>query len=154
VSVVIRAALPADAATLASLHAGSFADGWSQADFANWLARADAFGAVADVGGEPVGFVMALTSGDDAEILTIATNPSNRQMGIGRNLVVAMLGEARKRGLARVLLEVARDNAAALALYRATGFVEIGVRKAYYRRGTVGVDAITMSVVTTAPANG
>lgn len=149
-SVAIRAALPPDAATLARLHAGSFAEGWSETDFANWLARADAFGAVAEIAGQPVGFVMLLTSGDDAEILTIATSPSHRQMGIGRKLLALMLAEAHKRGLARVLLEVARDNAGALALYRATGFVEIGVRKAYYRRGTVGVDAITMAVTTTA----
>ena len=45
-------------------------------------------------------------------------------------------------GNARVYLEVRTDNAPAIALYRSAGFVEVGLRKRYYR--VSGADAYTM----------
>ena len=44
------------------------------------------------------------------------------------------------RGCGRIYLEVAKTNESAVALYRAAGFREIGVRRGFYR----GVDAWTM----------
>ncbi len=44
---------------------------------------------------------------------------------------------------APVYLEVRTDNAAAIALYEAHGFVRIGVRRKYYQPS--GADAYTMA---------
>ena len=41
-----------------------------------------------------------------------------------------------------VFLEVRTDNAAAIALYESAGFVNVGLRKRYYR--VSGADAYTM----------
>src|SRR5918994_97406 len=49
-----------------------------------------------------------------------------RGRGIGRTLVAAVIAEWRLRGSHRIELEVATDRTAALALYRAMGFVEQG----------------------------
>ncbi|EUA07381.1 putative ribosomal-protein-alanine acetyltransferase, RimI [Mycobacterium xenopi 4042] len=46
----------------------------------------------------------------------------------------------RRRGT--VYLEVRTDNAAAIALYRSAGFVNVGLRRRYYR--VSGADAYTM----------
>jgi ribosomal-protein-alanine N-acetyltransferase len=56
-----------------------------------------------------------------------------------------MLDVAREKNIRRVFLEVRASNAAALALYRSAGFVDIGLRRGYYRNAGGGEDAITMA---------
>jgi ribosomal-protein-alanine N-acetyltransferase len=52
---------------------------------------------------------------------------------------------ARQAGATAMFLEVAVDNAPALALYRRAGFVRAGLRKDYYDRGAAGsADAAAM----------
>jgi ribosomal-protein-alanine N-acetyltransferase len=92
-----------------------------------------------------VAFGLALEAGADAELLTIATDPALRRSGWGRQIFRALDEEARGRGLERWILEVARNNVAAQGLYRSHGFVEIGVRKAYYKTSDGRVDALVMS---------
>ncbi len=48
-----------------------------------------------------------------------------------------------------MFLEVATDNAPALALYTAAGFVEVGRRRRYYAGGS---DALVMRLVLSAGA--
>jgi ribosomal-protein-alanine N-acetyltransferase len=68
-------------------------------------------------------------------------------------LLAAGLNEAASRGSARLILEVAADNAAALALYRAAGFTEIGRRADYYHRADGRMTALVMArAVTVADA--
>ena len=52
-----------------------------------------------------------------------------------------------RRRAARLFLEVAADNAAALALYRTAGMAETGRRADYYRRPGGAVDALVLSKV-------
>lgn len=140
----LRPAVLSDAADLSRLHTASFDDGWTHDDFATWLSRAEA---IAVVGGErdAVAFGLALAAGADAELLTIATNPDGRRAGWGRQIFHALDAEALNRGLERWVLEVARNNLPAIGLYKSAGFMEIGVRKAYYRTRDGRVDALVMS---------
>lgn len=57
-----------------------------------------------------------------AFITLVLVNPSDRGLGIGRALTTCVLDLARRRGFTSCRLEVARDNAAAQAVYRALGF--------------------------------
>lgn len=143
--MTIRAATPGDAADLSRIHSASFDDGWTTQDFAIWLARTEGIAMLALREREPVAFGLALAAGADAELLTIATDVALRRSGWGRQIFRTLDAAAQDRGLERWILEVARNNVAAQGLYRSHGFVEIGVRKAYYR--TVGgrVDALVMS---------
>ena len=140
----LRSAVPSDAADLSRLHSASFDDGWTQDNFATWLSRVEA---IAVIGGEreAVAFGLALAAGDDAELLTIATDPDGRRAGWGRRIFHALDAEALNRGLERWVLEVARNNLPAIGLYKSAGFMEIGVRKAYYRTREGRVDALVMS---------
>ncbi len=61
--------------------------------------------------------------------------PDQRGRGIGGALVEAGITWAAERHGLRMLLEVEHDNAAALALYRRLGFVELARRKDYYGAG-------------------
>jgi len=141
----IRRATPADAAALARLHAGSFADAWSAAALADLMAAPGAFALVAEECVNPCGFVLVRAAGDEAEILTLAVAPEARGRGLGRALVRAAAEAAAELGAKALFLEVAVDNQAALGLYAALGFTEAGRRKAYYgRRGGPPTDALVM----------
>ncbi len=140
----LRSANPADAASLSRLHTASFDDGWTTDDFVTWLSRAEAFAVIAGEG-DGAAFGLALMAGADAELLTIATDPLQRHSGLGRRIFHALDAEALNRGLERWVLEVACNNLPALGLYKSAGFVEIGLRKAYYRTRDGRVDALVMS---------
>ena len=62
-------------------------------------------------------------------VLGMGVVPEFRGRGIGRALLDATLGAARRKGLARVELEVRADNAGAIRLYRSAGFVPEGVKR-------------------------
>ena len=143
--MTIRPATVTDAADLSRLHTASFEDGWTRDDFATWLARREAMAVVALREREAVAFGLALMAGSDAELLTIATDPAARQSGWGRQIFRALDAHALTRGLERWVLEAARNNVPALGLYKSEGFMEIGVRKAYYDTRQGRVDALVMS---------
>ncbi len=141
----IRLATPDDAADLSRLHHASFDDGWSRDDFATWLSRREGMAILGESQREAIAFGLALEAGADAELLTIATDPAGRRAGWGRRIFGALDAQAQSRGLERWVLEVARNNLPAIRLYKSVGFMEIGVRKAYYRTRDGLVDALVMS---------
>lgn len=81
------------------------------------------------------GFALWLLAGEDADLLSIGVAPEVRRQGVGRLLLDALEIAALEQRARRLLLDVADDNRAALALYRACGFYEISRRAAYYRNG-------------------
>lgn len=135
--MLIRALAPSDAPLLAALHALCFppAEAWGEAAFARLLALPGVFGLLAVEGGEPVGFVLARRAADEAELLTLAVVPARRRRGIAKRLVEACLAALAASGVGRIFLEVAADNDAAQALYRASGFRPLGRRRDYYGAG-------------------
>jgi ribosomal-protein-alanine N-acetyltransferase len=128
---------------LAAVHARAMDSGpaWGLADFAGLLASPGAF-ALGDARGIAVGRVAA----DEAELLTIAVVPEYRRAGLGRTLLAAFEARAAAAGAATAYLEVAADNAAAIAMYAARGYGETGRRRGYYRHPDGRrTDAITMA---------
>ena len=71
--------------------------------------------------------------GDEAHIVTIATHPEWRRQRLGEWMLVELLAAARTEGARHATLEVRVSNLAAIALYTKYGFVEVGLRKRYYR---------------------
>lgn len=129
---------------LAELHGEAFDDGWTQQDFSELLNTPGTMSLLALHAGEPVGFLLTRSAADEAEIITIGTRPAMQRRGVGRQLLehhLATLGEA---GVRQLFLEVAASNVAALTLYGALGFRDVGRRKAYYRRHGEAEDAILM----------
>jgi len=135
----------ADAAALNQAHGLGFESPWSQADFTELFAGIGAFGFLALDGERPAGMIACRVVAEDAEVLTLAVDPKARGRGVGRALLEAAIGTARQSGATAVFLEVAVDNAPALALYGRAGFVRAGLRSGYYDRGAAGhVDAAAM----------
>lgn len=116
---------------LAALHARSFQvpPPWSAVDFASLLADPLAFLLVEG----DAGFLLGRAVAGEAELLTLAVAPEARKRGLGRKLVARFLYQAQMRGADQAFLEVAVDNAPAIALYESAGFSRAGLRRGYYQ---------------------
>ena len=56
-----------------------------------------------------------------------------RGRGVGRQMLALLLERSRQAGMESVFLEVRPSNPHAIALYQSVGFVQVGLRKAYYQ---------------------
>lgn len=79
-----------------------------------------------------VGYAGISISGADADVQTVVVRPAWRGRGVATALVEALTQHAAERGVRRLLLEVAADNAPARRLYSQLGFTDVGVRRAYF----------------------
>ena len=136
--MTVRPAVEADLPAVRAVDAEAFGtDAWSAAA---WQAEWDSVPemrhlAVAVEDDRVVGYGIVATIADVADLHRIAVAAGQRRHGLGAALVHALMAEARRRGCARMLLEVEASNEAALALYGRLGFVEISRRQAYYGAG-------------------
>ncbi|MDO8899730.1 MAG: ribosomal protein S18-alanine N-acetyltransferase [Phenylobacterium sp.] len=134
---------PEAAQALAALHAQAFDKPWSAQDIAALIGGAGAYAVMAQ-DEAPLGMVMSRILFEEAEILTLAVAPEARRRGVGAALVNAAAGLARQGGALSLVLEVGEDNPAAIALYGAAGFAQVGRRRNYYDRGGRQIDALLM----------
>ena len=74
-----------------------------------------------------------MIAADEAQVLNIATHPDFRGRGLGKAIVSAILDHSRQAGSSFVSLEVRESNIAAIKLYEAFGFSEVGRIKKYYK---------------------
>lgn len=128
----------------AQTHAKSFpaGKGWAATVFRTYFDRATTI-----VGGDAQSFVLGTVILDEAEILTVATDPAVQRQGKARAALRDFVNHADARNVTRVFLEVAADNAPALALYAQAGFAQTSIRKGYYRRANApNCDAIVMQL--------
>jgi ribosomal protein S18 acetylase RimI-like enzyme len=72
-------------------------------------------------------------------LYSIVVDPARRGLGLGAQLLQDAIALAVAAGAAALTLEVREDNTAALALYRACGFVETGQKPGYYEDGAAAV---------------
>ena len=77
----------------------------------------------------------------ESEVHTIGVDPDYHRLGVGAQLLTALLRHSEKHG-GPVYLEVRTDNEPAIALYRKFGFEIVGTRPRYYQPS--GADAYTM----------
>jgi len=142
--VIVRRAGVADAELLAALHGLGFSAPWNAVDLAALIAAPGAFALLAEAEGAPAGFILCRTAADEAEVLTLTTTPERRRGGVARALIGAAVDAARAAGAGSLFLEVASDNAPALALYRDEGFTRVGERAGYYERRDRSMDALVL----------
>lgn len=130
---------------LSSLHALAFVEGWSAAAIAEMLKAPGTLVLAAFDDLKPVGFLMLRAVAGEAEILALATHPMLQRRGVATRLLDSSSAYLAALGVRKLFLEVAADNAAALALYDGKGFIRCGLRKNYYaRKNAAACDAIVM----------
>jgi ribosomal-protein-alanine N-acetyltransferase len=118
------------------------AERWSAGMFWNELASGHYYLAAVD-GDDLLGYAgLAVSPPHEAWVQNIAVRRDAQRRGIGRTLLEALLAEAARRRVAKVLLEVAVDNAPAQKLYAEYGFEVVGLRRGYYQPSNT--DALVM----------
>ena len=138
----IRPAVEGDVAAMVAIERASFSDPWTPAALASTLRYdhmrvlvAEDTGVLAGDGAAgPLGYVVAMIAGAEAEIADLAVAPSARRRGVGRALIDRLLAELAGGGVQAVFLEVRESNGAARALYESRRFRGIGRRRGYYRQ--------------------
>ncbi|MEN2736697.1 ribosomal protein S18-alanine N-acetyltransferase [Microbacterium sp. X-17] len=151
----LRRATEADVDAIILLERATFVtDAWSEQSMRSEVTGAHGYYLVAVGLDDPdridgYAGLLAPRGAGEGDIQTIAVAPNARRHGLGRALMLALIGEARNRGAREVFLEVRADNPGAQTLYRTLGFEEIGVRPRYYQPD--GVDAIVMRLTVPTP---
>ena len=121
----------AQVAELEKICFGSAA--WSEKSVASELTNALAFWLVAVDGSRVAGYVGSQTVCDETDMMNVAVHPDFRRQGIGEKLVEQLVTELKSIGSHALMLEVRVSNAPAIGLYEKMGFLQVGLRKNYYR---------------------
>lgn len=118
---------------VAALERTCFHDPWSEKSIASELHNPLSCWLVAVQGDIVTGYVGSQTVLDASDMMNIAVDPAFRRMGVAQELVDALVAELKARGSESLTLEVRSSNAPAKALYEKLGFIQVGLRKNYYR---------------------
>lgn len=142
-SMALRDMLASDIDAVLHIEQQVHAHPWTRGNFSDAL-DSGYICKVAELDGQTMGCAVLMQGVDDAELLDIGIAAQYQRRGFGRVLLEVMLVLARELGRQRVVLEVRASNAAAIALYRALGFGEIGLRRDYYAAENGREDALLM----------
>lgn len=130
----IRPMTMEDCVQVAAIEAASFSMPWSLRAFTDTVNRENFRYLVAEKDGEILGYCGFLYVLDEAEIPNVCVKESARKMGVGKQMMTALIEEAEKLHLAVLYLEVRESNVAARRLYESLGFMENGIRKNFYEQ--------------------
>ena len=95
-------------------------------------------------GRKVIGFAVSRMAADEAELLSIAIDATQRGRGLSRNLLLTHLGHLAGRGVRKVFLEVEENNQPARRLYEWAGFEVVGRRERYYQQPGEQLNALLM----------
>ncbi len=118
---------------------------WSEAIFRDCFSAAYT-GLAIEIEGTFLGYGLLSVAAGEAHILNVVIDPNRRGLGLGKKLVKRLIDQARWHRVDRVFLEVRASNTIARRLYANLGFLEIGLRKAYYPARQAREDAVVMSL--------
>ena len=119
-------------AAVAALEKLCFADPWSLSSIASELNNPLALWLVAVEDGDLIGYIGSQSVMGESDMMNGAVHPDHRRKGLGEMLVLALC-EALSGENTSLALEVRSSNAPAISLYEKLGFVQVGLRRNYYR---------------------
>ncbi len=120
-------------AAVAELEKLCFSDPWSEASVAAELENPLSYWLVAMDGDALAGYVGSQSVLGESDMMNLAVSPEYRRQGVAKALVLALLDGLAQRGNHCLTLEVRASNVPARNLYDKLGFVQVGLRKNYYR---------------------
>jgi ribosomal-protein-alanine N-acetyltransferase len=121
-----------DIAAVAALEAAAYQFPWSDGIFRDCL-RVGYTCRVVEVAAIVVGYGIMSMGAGEAHILNLCVRADLRNRGIGQRVLAYMLDRARAAGMLDAFLEVRPSNVAAIRLYQAAGFEQVGIRRGYYQ---------------------
>ena len=120
-------------APIAQLETLCFSDPWSENSIASELTSRLSYWLVAVEDGQVLGYIGSQSVLGESDMMNVAVHPDHRRRGIAEMLVTALSHDLKERDNVCLTLEVRASNAPAIALYEKLGFVQVGLRKNYYR---------------------
>ena len=115
---------------------------WSEMDYYEELKNKNSLILTAKQENEIVGFLATRLSNpreqpgkyEDADILNFGVSQKFQNRGIGALLLKTFLIKAERMKLGTIWLEVRESNARAIKFYKYKGFIEVQIRKNFYRQ--------------------
>lgn len=111
-------------------HQGGFSD-WIDEHFQEAIAKQQCL--VLEKQQQLIGFIVMSVLFEQAELLNMAVSKQFQRQGLARLLYQEASHRVQVQGAKECLLEVAKSNFAAQALYQSLGFIPIAERKNYYQ---------------------
>jgi [ribosomal protein S18]-alanine N-acetyltransferase len=144
-AIRVRPMVAADVPAVEAIERQGFVTPYPANTFIEQLALPHGRVTVAEVGlpDSPivVGFCNYWLLAGELELLAIGSHQEYRRRGVAHALFAEMAQAAAAAQVSHAFLEVRAGNHAAIALYLKYGFVNVAVRRAYYRDGE---DAVVM----------
>lgn len=120
-------------APIAQLETLCFSDPWSENSIASELTSRLSYWLVAVEDGQVLGYIGSQSVLGESDMMNVAVHPDHRRRGIAEMLVTALSHDLKERDNVCLTLEVRASNMPAIGLYEKLGFVQVGLRKNYYR---------------------
>ena len=120
-------------AQVAALEAICFHDPWSENSVGSELTNPLSLWLVALDGDRVAGYVGSQSVMGESDMMNVAVHPDYRRQGIAEKLCMALVDALKEKGNHCLTLEVRASNEPAKALYEKLGFIQVGLRKNYYR---------------------
>ena len=120
-------------AQVAALETICFHDPWSEKSVASELTNPLSLWLVALDGDRVAGYVGSQSVMGESDMMNVAVHPDYRRRGIAERLCLALVEALKEKGNHCLTLEVRASNDPAKALYEKLGFIQVGLRKNYYR---------------------
>ena len=131
-SEVMRLMREADVADVVAIERSSYQFPWSEGIFRDCL-RVGYTCRVAAVGKEIAGYGVMSVGAGEAHILNLCIGEPFRCRGLGKRMLTLLVERAAGAGMKEAFLEVRPSNTAAIRLYLAHGFEQVGMRRGYYQ---------------------
>lgn len=135
---IIRAAKSSDLRALVEVEYRCFdSDRITPRAFRYLLTKGRATTLIAEIDGRVAGYIMVLHNAGTslARLYSFAVLPEFRSRGVGGILLNAAEAAARDHDCVTMRLEIRKDNASGISLYKKFGYRQFGVHKDYYEDG-------------------
>jgi len=149
--VTIRPMRVTDVAEVVAIERSSYQFPWSEGIFRDCL-RVGYVCRVVTLSRQVVAYGVMSFGAGEAHILNLCVEQAHRCRGVGRQLLGSLIERASAARMSEAFLEVRPSNTAAIRLYLALGFEQVGMRRGYYQAVGGREDAAVLKRVL--PASG
>lgn len=130
--VVIRAMRGTDVPEVVAIERAAYQFPWSEGIFRDCL-RVGYVCRVITLDGQVIAYGVMSFGAGEAHILNLCVSGQYRCRGVGRRMLGTLIDRAAAAGMSEAYLEVRPTNTAAIRLYLAFGFEQVGMRRGYYQ---------------------
>lgn len=134
-----------------AIEIAAYAVPWTRGNFIDSLAEGCTALCLFDARPSMLGYAVSMEGAGEVHLLNLTIAPPSQGQGHARYLLRQLLRAWRSRGVEQAWLEVRASNQRARWIYQRFGFVQTGLRRAYYPApagagNAAREDAITMGL--------